>query len=59
MDPSLMILEGCNSIGICIMISGPNMDELEQVKSSLKLLFLICKHLLLEKDVLFFDKILY
>ena len=59
MDPSLMILEGCNNKGICILLSGPDYEELEIVKSSLKLIFLVSKNLLLEKDILFLDKVLY
>jgi chaperonin GroEL (HSP60 family) len=59
LDPSLMILEGCNNKGICILLSGPDYDQLEYVKRSLKLIFLMSKNLLLEKDILFLDKILY
>jgi len=58
-DPSLMILEGCNDKGICILLSGPDFEQLEKVKQSLKLIFIICKNLQLEKDILFLDKILY
>lgn len=45
--------------GICILLSGPDYEELEIVKSSLKLIFLVSKNLLLEKDILFLDKVLY
>jgi len=31
-DPSLMLLEGCNDKGICVLLSGEDFEELEKVK---------------------------
>ena len=53
-----MYLEGCEpDEGVCIVISGPSVDELITVKKCLKAIMKFGRNVILERDLVFFDRV--
>jgi len=59
-DPSIMYFDGNNpEVGVTIVISGPNEEELKQIKKSLQAAIIISRNLVIERGVIMQDILLY
>lgn len=59
-DPFFLFIETKNSFfGVTILISGPNEDELVEVKSALKMCVNLVKSFILEKDIVTNEMVLH